>query len=145
MKTISQVAGLTGISTRTLQYYDEIGLLKPSETTAKGYRLYGDEALERLQNSKARWKKTADGLKEWKEKDVTPNQTLWDIDRFVSEKITEGELERLQTSLTQIREELEEERQETDARLRAVKKEEKAAREELKAVSYTHLTLPTIA
>ncbi|WP_034589444.1 MerR family transcriptional regulator [Enterocloster asparagiformis] len=49
MKTISQVAGLTGISTRTLQYYDEIGLLKPSETTAKGYRLYGDEALERLQ------------------------------------------------------------------------------------------------
>ena len=36
-----------------------------------------NEALERLQNSKARWKKTADGLKEWKEKDVTPNQTLW--------------------------------------------------------------------
>jgi prefoldin subunit 5 len=88
-----------------------------------------NEALERLQNSKARWKKTADGLKEWKEKDVTPNQTLWDIDRFVSGKITEGELERLQTSLTQIREELEEERQETDARLRAVKKEEKAARD----------------
>ena len=51
MKTISQVAGLTGISTRTLQYYDEIGLLKPSETTAKGYRLYGDEALERLQQT----------------------------------------------------------------------------------------------
>ena len=45
-------------------------------------------------------------------KDVTPNQTIWDIDRFVSEKITEGELERLQTSLVQIREELEEERQE---------------------------------
>ena len=59
-----------------------------------------NEALERLQNSKARWKKTADGLKEWKEKDVTPNQTLWDIDRFVSGKITEGELERLQISLT---------------------------------------------
>lgn len=56
---------------------------------------------------------------------MTPNQTLWDIDRFVSEKITEGELERLQTSLTQIREELEEERQETDARLRAVKKKKK--------------------
>ena len=49
MKTISQVARLTGISARTLQYYDEIGLLKPSETTAAGYRLYGDEALERLQ------------------------------------------------------------------------------------------------
>lgn len=31
MKTISQVAKLTGVSIRTLQYYDEIGLLKPSE------------------------------------------------------------------------------------------------------------------
>lgn len=101
-----------------------------------------NEALERLQNSKARWKKTADGLKEWKEKDVTPNQTLWDIDRFVSGKITEGELERLQTSLTQIREELEEERQETDARLRAVKKEEKAAREELKELKQGRKAYP---
>jgi len=36
MRTISQVAELTGISTRTLQYYDEIGLLKPSELTESG-------------------------------------------------------------------------------------------------------------
>ena len=43
MKSISQVARLTGISIRTLQYYDEIGLLKPSELTASGYRLYNDE------------------------------------------------------------------------------------------------------
>lgn len=49
MKTISQVAKITGISTRTLQYYDEIDLLKPSETTDSGYRLYDDEALEKLQ------------------------------------------------------------------------------------------------
>ena len=49
MRTISQVAELTGISTRTLQYYDEIGLLKPSELTASGYRLYDDKALQRLQ------------------------------------------------------------------------------------------------
>ena len=49
MKTISQVAELTGISTRTLQYYDEIGLLKPSGLTPSGYRLYGDQALQRLQ------------------------------------------------------------------------------------------------
>lgn len=73
---------------------------------------------------------------------MTPNQTLWDIDRFVSGKITEGELERLQTSLTQIREELEEERQETDARLRAVKKEEKAAREELKELKQGRKAYP---
>lgn len=45
MKTISQVAELTGISTRTLQYYDEIGLLNPSELTSSGYRLYNDEVI----------------------------------------------------------------------------------------------------
>ena len=49
MKTISQVAELTGVSCRTLQYYDEIGLLKPSELTQSGYRLYDDEALQKLQ------------------------------------------------------------------------------------------------
>ena len=49
MKTISQVAELTGISTRTLQYYDEIGLLKPSELTSSGYRMYSDEVLQKLQ------------------------------------------------------------------------------------------------
>ena len=49
MQTISQVAELTGVSVRTLQYYDEIGLLKPSELTQSGYRLYNDEALQKLQ------------------------------------------------------------------------------------------------
>ena len=49
MRTISQIAKLTGVSIRTLQYYDEIGLLKPSEVTSSGYRLYNNDALERLQ------------------------------------------------------------------------------------------------
>lgn len=49
LKTTSQVAVFTGISTRTLQYYDEIGLLKPSQLTPSGYRLYDDKALEKLQ------------------------------------------------------------------------------------------------
>lgn len=49
MRTVSQVTELTGISARTLQYYDEIGLLKPSELTEAGYRLYDDEALQKLQ------------------------------------------------------------------------------------------------
>ena len=49
MKTISQVAKLTGVSIRTLQYYDEIGLLKPSELTPAGYRLYDKHALQNLQ------------------------------------------------------------------------------------------------
>lgn len=49
MKTVSQVAKLTGISVRTLQYYDEIGLLTPSQITPAGYRLYDETALEQLQ------------------------------------------------------------------------------------------------
>lgn len=49
MKSVKQVTALTGISARTLQYYDEIGLLKPSELTTGGYRLYNDDALQKLQ------------------------------------------------------------------------------------------------
>jgi len=49
MRTVKQVSDLTGISVRTLHYYDEIGLLKPSEITEAGYRLYDDKALEALQ------------------------------------------------------------------------------------------------
>lgn len=49
MRTVSEVSKLTGVSVRTLHYYDQIGLLKPTETTETGYRLYDDAALERLQ------------------------------------------------------------------------------------------------
>ena len=49
MKTVKDVSEITGISIRTLRYYDEIGLLKPTELTAAGYRLYDNKALERLQ------------------------------------------------------------------------------------------------
>ena len=47
--TVSETAKLTGISVRTLHYYDEIGLLKPSLTTESGYRFYDEEALAVLQ------------------------------------------------------------------------------------------------
>ena len=50
MKTVREVSRLTGISVRTLHYYDEIGLLCPDRVTEAGYRLYGTKALERLQH-----------------------------------------------------------------------------------------------
>lgn len=50
MRTVNEVSKLTGVSVRTLHYYDEIGLLKPSSITESGYRLYDDSALERLQH-----------------------------------------------------------------------------------------------
>lgn len=48
MKTVTQVAELTGVSARTLRHYDEIGLLKPTALTEGGYRLYDEAALEKL-------------------------------------------------------------------------------------------------
>ena len=49
MKTVKQVSKLANISVRTLHHYDAIGLLKPTQITDAGYRLYDDTALERLQ------------------------------------------------------------------------------------------------
>lgn len=48
MKTVTDIAKITGVSVRTLHHYDAIGLLKPTEVTEAGYRLYDDAALERL-------------------------------------------------------------------------------------------------
>ena len=49
MRTVNEISKLTGISVRTLHYYDEIGLLKPTVKNEAGYRLYDDKALEVLQ------------------------------------------------------------------------------------------------
>ena len=49
MRTVKEVSNITGISVRTLHYYDEIGLLKPTDKSEAGYRLYDDKALETLQ------------------------------------------------------------------------------------------------
>ena len=49
MMTVNEVSKFAGVSIRTLQYYDSIGLLKPAEYTESGYRLYDDAAMERLQ------------------------------------------------------------------------------------------------
>lgn len=49
MKTVKEISRITGISVRTLHYYDEIDLLKPTSKSEAGYRLYDDKALERLQ------------------------------------------------------------------------------------------------
>ena len=49
MMTVNQVSKLSGVSIRTLHYYDTIGLLHPTEVTGAGYRLYDEAALERLQ------------------------------------------------------------------------------------------------
>lgn len=49
MMTVNEVSKLSGISVRTLHYYDQIGLLHPDRVSDAGYRLYGQNSLERLQ------------------------------------------------------------------------------------------------
>ena len=47
--TVQQLAKLSGVSKRTLHYYDEIDLLKPKTIRSNGYRIYGSEEVTRLQ------------------------------------------------------------------------------------------------
>ncbi|OIJ17378.1 MerR family transcriptional regulator [Anaerobacillus alkalilacustris] len=47
--TIQNLAQLAGVSTRTLRYYDEIGILKPARINSSGYRIYGQKEVDRLQ------------------------------------------------------------------------------------------------
>lgn len=47
--SVGEIGSLTGVSARTLHYYDEIGLLKPSEIAESGYRYYDGEAMARLE------------------------------------------------------------------------------------------------
>jgi len=45
---IGQLARAAGFTEKTLRFYDEIGLLKPSGRSTSGYRLYDEQAIERL-------------------------------------------------------------------------------------------------
>ncbi|HBH0785723.1 MAG: MerR family transcriptional regulator, partial [Clostridioides difficile] len=47
--TVQKLSKLAGISTRTLRYYDEIGLLKPLKINSSGYRIYGQNEVNKLQ------------------------------------------------------------------------------------------------
>ena len=47
--TVRQLAQLAGVSVRTVHYYDHIGLLRPAQRSANGYRLYGEDAILPLQ------------------------------------------------------------------------------------------------
>lgn len=47
--TVQKLSKLAGVSTRTLRYYDEIGILKPARINSSGYRIYGEEEIDILQ------------------------------------------------------------------------------------------------
>lgn len=47
--TVQKLARIAGVSTRTLRYYDEIGILKPARINSSGYRIYGENEVNKLQ------------------------------------------------------------------------------------------------
>ena len=47
--TVQALGKMAGVSTRTLRYYDEIGILKPARINSSGYRIYGKKEVDRLQ------------------------------------------------------------------------------------------------
>jgi DNA-binding transcriptional MerR regulator len=93
--TIGQVAERSGFSSSALRYYEDIGLLSPSERSANGYRVYDDDALARLAFV-ARAKGLGCSLDE-----ITDLLAIWDGDRcgpvqrrfhdLVTVKITDAE------------------------------------------------------
>lgn len=83
MMTVNEVSKLTGVSIRTLQYYDTIGLLFPTGYTESGYRLYDDTAMERLQQILL-FKELEFPLKEIKQIIDAPN---FDRDKALSQQI----------------------------------------------------------
>ena len=48
--SIQELSRLSGVTTRTLRWYDQIGLLKPSRVAESGYRYYGRAEVDRLQD-----------------------------------------------------------------------------------------------
>jgi uncharacterized protein YPO0396 len=101
-----------------------------------------NETIQRLENSSMKWEQTAQRLKEWCSRDSTPNQTLWDIDKFTNKSILENELLRLKDSLADLRENLAEERRETESELKKVKRKENEARDELKELKQGRKAYP---
>ena len=75
---VHEVAALTGITARTLHYYDEIDLLKPSIITKAKYRQYTDEDLSKLQEILF-FREVGFALKEIKELLNTPNYNRTDV------------------------------------------------------------------
>lgn len=90
MYTVNDVSKRTGVSVRTLHHYDRIGLLKPSELTEAGYRLYDDTALRRLHNI-LMFREIGFSLKEIKDILDAPD---FDSDKALTQQIKLLELQR---------------------------------------------------
>ena len=100
---VGQLARRTGLSVRTLHYYDEIGLLIPPRRAESGYRLYGDAEITRLQQI-ASLRQLGFGLDEIREILARPGTSVEDVIQLHLERINEQieEMQRLRERLAVI-------------------------------------------
>ena len=87
--TPSELANLTGVTPRTIRYYDQRGLLKPETRSEEGYRLYGSDALLRMQRI-TMLKFAGFSLGEIRDAlEVTEQENLWQLLRDQKQLITQ--------------------------------------------------------
>ena len=106
----TQIADLTGQGDNLLRRIASTGyedLKKQAEAL--------NQLLERLGKSEARWQQTTLALKAWEDEDITPNQTLWDIEKFENRTIDNKTLCRLKESIADLCADTEKQRQEAAA------------------------------
>lgn len=112
----TQIADLTGQGDNLLRRIASTGyedLKKQAEAL--------NQLLERLGKSEARWQQTTQALKAWEDEDITPNQTLWDIEEFENRTIDNKTLCRLKESIADLCADTEKQRQEAAAQIRDLK------------------------
>ncbi len=100
--TIKKLAELAGVSTRTLRYYDQIGLLKPEEVNKSNYRIYDEKNVNKLQQIMF-YRSLSFPLNQIKQLLDDPNfsrlQALEDQRKMLKDK--QVEIERLLTNIDQ--------------------------------------------
>lgn len=88
-----------------------------------------------LERSESKWNGLCARLEKWEEEEIIPNQILWDIEKFREGSITGEDIERLKTGLSEVKKEVERERQEAAAEVRAIRRDVKALEADLSELS----------
>lgn len=101
-----------------------------------------NELIEQYTRSEARFQKIAEGLKDWENADCTGNQTLWDMEAFKKQEISEERLKELKTSIESMRSEADEERKEAESEIRRLRREEGEAQASLKELKHGRKAYP---
>ncbi len=116
---------LEGLREEYNQKYDEINrqILGSGYTELEKEMLNIQELLHRLERSRIHWQHLSDLLAKWEEEEMASNQIIWDIEKFKDGSINGEELLRLSRNLSEVRNDVEKQRQEAASESRGLKKE----------------------